>query len=273
MGEILIENHLKLSIITVVKNGWPYIQNNVASVLGQTYKNIEYIIIDGISTDGTLEFIKAIKNRNDHIIYQSGEDNGIADAFNKGLQISSGDYVFYLNADDCLASKTAIEDVVADIKKNNLPEFLYGDCEVIDRVSSNFLYRASIDITIKEFLRGHVFPHPSTFTKRSYFINFGKFDTNFKIAMDYEFFLRGIKKVRFIHVPILVTKVRNGGVSTVSQARVVDEIIAALKKNNYLISPLAEPSLRCYFWIRRNARILLSSLGLYELFWRLLRRP
>jgi glycosyltransferase involved in cell wall biosynthesis len=248
----------------------PYFAETVDSVLSQAHDDYEYIVVDGGSTDGTIEIIQKSKKISKWI---SEPDDGIADAFNKGLNFATGDYILFLNADDALANDEVINQVAEELSKNQYPDFLYGDCEVIDRASSNFLYRASIDITIKDFLRGHIFPHPSTFTKRSYFTNFGKFDTKFKIAMDYEFFLRGIKEVRFIHAPILITKVRNGGVSTVSQARVVDEIIAALKKNNYLSSPLAEPSLRCYFWIRRNTRILLSSLGIYELFWRLLRRP
>ena len=254
----------RISVITIVKNGMPFIRETIESVLSQTYHNVEYIVVDGNSQDGSLELIQSYDERLSRWV--SGDDAGIADAFNTGFSISTGDYILYLNADDALIHSRVLEEVARKIQEFGCPDFIYGDCEVVDRHSSELLYKASISITIEKFLKGQIFPHPSTFTKRKYFTDFGLFDSKFKIAMDYEFFLRGIKDVRIIHAPILVTKVRNGGVSTFSQARVVNEIIAALKKNGYLSSLIDEPRLRFYFWIRRCIRNLLSALGLYGIF-------
>jgi glycosyltransferase involved in cell wall biosynthesis len=253
-----------ISIITIVKNGMPFIRDTISSVIAQTYPHIEYIIIDGNSTDGTFECV----NEHMHAItrYISEDDAGIAEAFNKGLKFATGEYVLFLNADDALVNPEVLNQIAREISKNQYPDFLYGDCEVIERGSSQFLYRSSIDITIKDFLRGSIFPHPSTFTKKSYFQKYGSFDNQFKIAMDYEFFMRGIQESRIIHVPTLVTRVRNGGVSTIDGGRVVSEIILALKKNGYLQNYFAEDRLRFYFWIRKCVRSFLSTVGIYKKF-------
>jgi len=255
---------MKITIITIVKNGMPFIRETIKSVLSQTYPNVEYIVVDGNSDDGTLQLIQSYDGRLSKWV--SGDDGGIAEAFNVGFKLSTGDYILYLNADDALAHPDAIKQVAQKIQEFESPDFLYGDCDLINRQSSELLYRASISITIKKMLKGQIFPHPSTFTKRKYFIDFGLFDPKFKIAMDYEFFLRGIGDARIIHVPILVTKVRDGGISTVSQARVVREIIAALKKNGHLDSSIRELRLRFYFWVRRSFRAILSASGLYGFF-------
>ncbi len=261
---------MKISVITIVKNGMPFVRETIDSVLSQTYANIEYIVVDGNSNDGTIELIQSYQERLSKWV--SGDDGGIAEAFNTGFNLSTGDYILYLNADDALANENVIQEVAVEIIRNNYPTFLYGDCEVVDRQSSELLYRASIDITLRKFLKGQIFPHPSTFTKREYFVDYGLFDQKFKIAMDYEFFLRGIKEARIINVPILVTKVRNGGVSTISQAHVVHEIISALRKNGYLSYWGSEIRLRCYFSLRRNIRALLSIIGLYRIFLRMRRK-
>lgn len=261
---------MKISVITIVKNGLPFLGETIESVLSQTYKNFEYIVVDGNSSDGTIELIQTYDERITNWI--SSDDGGTAEAFNAGFNLSTGDYILYLNADDALIHSKVLEEVAQKIKELNFPEFVYGDCQVVDRHSSQFLYVASTNFNLNKFLRGQTFPHPSTFTKREYFKKNGLFDPKFRIAMDYEFFLRGIKASRIIHIPILMTKVRNGGVSTINQARVVNEIVSALKKNGYLGNPVVEIGLRFYFWIRRKIRSLLSVSGLYGIFQRIRRK-
>lgn len=255
---------LKISIITIVRNGMPFIEQTLASVLTQTYKNIEYVVIDGASTDGTQVAIEKCINKGAKIIYRSESDEGISDAFNKGLSLATGDYLLFLNADDMLICPGIVSNVVENIFNKNFPEILYGDCEVIDRNSSNFLYRANINFSIKTFLRGKIFPHPSTFTSRQYFNKYGNFDANFKIAMDYEFFLRGIKNEDIVHLPLLITRVRNGGISTKNDNQIISEIILALKKNGHVQSFINLNTLHAYFIIRRGARQILQSLRIYD---------
>ncbi len=242
----------------------PFFQETVDSVIHQTYNNFEYIVIDGGSNDGTLS---CIENNVSHIArWISEKDSGIADAFNKGVMLANGSYLIFLNSDDSLINPEALTSIADEIVNHDYPEFIYGDCEVVDRYSSKSLYRTSINFEISEFLRGKIFPHPSTLTKKSYFEKYGLFDLDFKIAMDYEFFLRGVKSSKIIHAPVLITKVRNGGVSTLNQAHVANEILKALKKNHHFKSIYDECMLRFHFWLRRVGKYSFNLLGIYKIF-------
>lgn len=261
----------KISIITIVRNGMPFVSGTIESVIGQHYDRLEYIVIDGGSTDGTLDVIRSQGDRISKWI--SEPDRGIADAFNKGLALATGDYIQFLNADDALAGPDAVSGMAEKMIESGFPELIYGDCDVLDRDSGKILYRASIGFSPEGLKQGKILPHPSLFAHRSYFERFGEFDTGFRIAMDYEWMLRGAAKVRVVHAPILVTNVRNGGISTVNQARVVNEIIAALKKNHCFGSVLDEWKLRGYFKARAWARKFLEGIGLYRVFFNLRNRP
>lgn len=255
---------IQISVVTVVRNGVEFIEQTICSVLEQTYSNLEYIVIDCLSSDGTVDVIRSYESKIAYWI--SEKDNGIADAFNKGLAVSTGQYVLLLNADDKLANSNVVKDVVKKIHDFDFPILLYGDCNVLDRRSGEVLYRASIDAPHKKLLRGTMIPQPSLFTHRSYFEKYGVFDPDFRIAMDYEWLLRGGITERIVHVPLLVTNVRDGGISTLDKKRVVDEIISALKKNRYISSKWAELELRGYFLVRSFTKYILDSIGLYRVF-------
>lgn len=254
----------KISVITIVRNGQQFIEQTITSVLEQSYKNIEYIVIDGDSNDGTVEIIKSYESRITKWV--SEQDEGIADAFNKGLSHASGDYVLFLNSDDALANSEVLAVVAQEIIENNFPILIYGDCDVLDRDSDRVLYRASIQLSHKGLTRGQMLPQPSLFSHRSYFERYGVFDNDFKIAMDYEWLLRGGLKEKIVHMPMLVTCIRDGGISTLDQARVVDEIISALKKNNYISSKLVEFKMRGYYFCRAIAKSILYRMSLYKAF-------
>lgn len=254
----------KISVITIVRNGMPFVEQTIKSVIGQRNSNFEYIVIDGGSTDGTVDVIKS--HESEIAKWVSEKDEGIADAFNKGFSFSTGDYVIFLNADDTLANPNVLEMVARRIADNDFPVLLYGDCDVLDRRSGEVLYRASIDVPDTKLLQGKMIPQPSLFTHRSYFEKYGVFDPNFKIAMDYEWLLRGGLAERIAHMPLLVTNVRDGGISTLDKKRVVDEIISALRKNRYISSKWAELQLRGYFLMRSFTKYILDSIGLYRIF-------
>ena len=255
---------LKISVITVVRNGMPFVAQTIDSVVNQNYRELEYIVIDGGSTDGTVEVIKSHESKVTKWI--SEKDDGIADAFNKGLSLATGDYLLYLNSDDALANADVIGEIAEQIVENDYPSLIYGDCDVLDRDSSRPLYRASIQFSKAGMLRGQMLPHPSMFANRHYFEKYGDFDRQFRIAMDYEWLLRGGQQERIVHVPLLVTNVRNGGISTRDQSRVVNEIILALKKNGYLTSQWAELRVRGYFSVRSFLKAMLKAMGLYQIF-------
>jgi len=259
-----MNSHLppKISIITIVKNGMPYIIETIKSVQNQNYKNIEYIVIDGESTDGTVDCIKSNQSKIDY--FNSEKDNGIADAFNKGLKVASGDYVMFLNADDKLASEHAIELLVNVILENNKPTFVYGDCYVLCRETGSLKYRASINFDLKNIKKGLMPPHPSTLVNINYFQKYGNFDSNFKIAMDFEWFIRGIRDSKVIHSSELITYVRDGGISTKAQMKVITEISKALVKNGFVDSVMQAYLIKLYFITRYMLRLLLVRLGIYE---------
>jgi glycosyltransferase len=240
----------------------PYILETIKSVQDQTYQNIEYIVIDGKSTDGTINCIKSNQSKIDYFVTES--DNGIADAFNKGLASASGNYIMFLNADDKLASSNSIRILVDEALKNKQPTFVYGDCDVVDRETACFIYRASVDFDFKNIKRGEMPPHPSMIVNKSYFDKYGNFDTNFKIAMDFEWFIRGVRISKVIHCPQLITYVRDGGISTKTQMKVIAEITKALMKHRFVESMFHTFLIKLYFISRYLLRLLLMKLGLFE---------
>jgi len=252
----------RISIVTVVRNGVRFIGQTIESVLQQSYPHIEYIVIDGGSTDGTVDAIKVHADR--YAYWISEKDAGISDAFNKGLAHTTGEYVLFLNADDALAGPDVIERMVTLIEQYSQPAILYGDCDLLDRESEQVLSRTSIDFVPSKMMYGHMIPQPSMLTHRSYFEKYGNFDHAFKLAMDYEWLLRGALVERVVHVPMLVTCVHDGGVSTQSRSKAIDEISRALKKNLWIRSWVGECKLRGYFLARSLAKVVLKTLGLYK---------
>lgn len=256
---------IRISVITAVYNNSAFVEDTIKSIISQTYPNIEYIIIDGKSSDGTVDIVRNYEKQITR--WTSERDNGIADAFNKGLKLCTGDYILFLNSDDMLADPSVIKTIVDEIKKNSHPCFIYGDFDIIERCSGTTLHRGSIYFSRKGMIeRGEILPHPCLFASRKYFDKYGFFDTRYKIAMDYELFLRGIFDERVVHVPVLTTRIRSGGASTRNRELVVREIIAALEKNGFLRSPLARLRRYLYFTIRFYARKCLEYTFLYGLF-------
>jgi len=248
-----------ITVVTAVRNGMPFVAKTIESVLAQSYRGIEYIVIDGGSSDGTLDVVR--KNESRIAKWLSEPDRGIAEAFNKGLRFATGDYVMFLNSDDWLADPDAMARMMAAAGENGWPQVIYGDCDLYDRDAGRFLYRASIPYDRGALLRGKALPHPGMLTRREYFARFGTFDESFRIAMDFEMFLRGIPETGAVHMPTLITNVRSGGLSTLDRPFVLEEIIRALRKNGYLRSGFAELRLRGYYFARSLARRALTALG------------
>jgi glycosyltransferase len=249
---------VKFSIITVVKNAVSSVQNTINSVLMQSYKSYEYIIVDGQSTDGTIQVIDAYGDLINKFISES--DAGIADAFNKGFRLATGDYLIYLNSDDAFSSSESLTLLAKGIDKFNSPSVIYGDCNVYDNLTKHFIYKASIKFEKNKLKYGLMIPHPSMATSRLFFERYGCFDERFRIAMDYEFLLRGALVEDVKHIPVVITDVMNGGISTQNRPRVVFEIIQALKKNNYIRNIFEEYKIKTYFYLRGLLARLLKIL-------------
>ncbi len=254
----------RVTIVTVVRNASSTIRDTIDSVLAQTCTGFEYWVIDGASDDGTVDVLKSYGQRLLHWV--SEPDCGIADGFNKGLSRATGDYIMFLNADDTLAAPNVVGRIMALAAEHGCPDVVYGDCDLHDQGTGQWLYRACIVYERRLFLRGHMLPHPGMFVHRRYFDRFGRFDAGFRLAMDYELLVRGVPEVGATRVPVLVTRVRTGGVSTRHRALVVDEVIRALVKNKrfrFWFEPLV---LRIRYALRHLLRRIAEALGLYK-FW------
>lgn len=226
---------MKVSIITVVRNSKGTIKDAIESVLNQTYKNIEYIIVDGGSTDGTVEIIKEYGNKIDKFISES--DNGIYDGLNKGINLASGDVVGLLHSDDLYNDNRTIEKVV-DAFENEELDGVYGDLVYTYKKETGKILRywKSKPYSFELLKKGWMPPHPTLFLKKQIYDKYGNFDLNFKIAADYDFMLRILgDDVKVKYLPEVLYKMRVGGASNKSLKNIVQksrEDLRALKKNN-----------------------------------------
>ncbi|MFZ5998462.1 MAG: glycosyltransferase family 2 protein [Nitrospirota bacterium] len=213
---------MKVSIITAVFNNKACIEDCIKSVSGQTYKDIEYIIIDGESTDGTVDIIK--EHGNGISKWISKPDKGIYDALNKGLRLATGDIVGFLHADDLYADKRVIERVVSEMTKHNV-DSCYGDLLYVDKHDIEKIIRfwKSCNYASNLFYRGWMPPHPSFFVKKKIYDNYGYFNTGFRIAADYELMLRFLVKHKITthYIPEVLIKMRVGGASNRSLKNIV----------------------------------------------------
>jgi len=226
---------MKVSIITVVFNNVSTIKTAIESVLNQTYNNIEYIIIDGASTDGTLEQIRLYSNRIDQIV--SEPDKGIYHAMNKGLKLAQGDIIGMLNADDFFCDSNVITKVVKEFNDENL-DAIYGDVQYVNSKNLKKIvrYYSSKHFHPKKFKYGFMPAHPSFYVKKNIFDDFGYYKEDYIIASDYELLIRfiykGNLKYKYLEFPFVT--MRTGGVSNKSlKSRFIlnMEILRACKEN------------------------------------------
>lgn len=226
---------MKVSIITVVFNNALTIRTTIESVLNQTYKDIEYIIIDGASTDQTLEQIKLYSNKIDHIV--SEPDKGMYDAMNKGIKLASGDIVGILNADDFFCDDKVIQKLVDVFVKDKI-DAVYGDIQFVNPSNLNKIvrYYSSKRFNPLKFKYGFMPAHPSFYVKREFFEKLGYYKEDYLIASDYELLIRFLynKEIKYKYIEMPFVTMRTGGVSNKSlKNRFVlnKEIIRACKEN------------------------------------------
>jgi glycosyltransferase involved in cell wall biosynthesis len=180
----------KISIITVVFNGAKTLERTILSVVNQNYSNLEYIVIDGGSTDGTIEIIK----RYNKYISQwvSEKDEGISDAFNKGIKLATGDWVGLINSDDWYENQ--VFSLLAHVKPDI--DIVYGNLQYWRNFHKDYNFKANHLNLLKEMTLNH----PASFVKRHVYLNYGMFDIKYKYAMDYDLMLRFfLAKLSFEH--------------------------------------------------------------------------
>jgi glycosyltransferase involved in cell wall biosynthesis len=204
----------KVSIITVILDNHKLVADAINSVLSQTYPDIEYIIIDGGSKDGSLDVIRSYGDKI-HVVL-SEPDRGIYDAMNKGLALATGDIVGFLNSDDFYADDTIIADVVATFSKTGL-QAVYGDLDYVSLHNKSQVVRKwrSGEYNVKRFYEGWMPPHPTFFALRSVYTSFGGYNTVLRSSADYELMLRMglVHKISMQYLPKVMVKMRMGGQS------------------------------------------------------------
>lgn len=178
----------KISVVTVVLNAVASIERCVASVLDQTYDNIEYVVIDGGSTDGTLDVLSRYGHRFDYFV--SEPDRGLYHAMNKGYQAATGDYVYFLNSDDCFCDEAVVADVAAAIRSNPTVDLVYGD--VLMRGGEQLVRKPQVPVLDRESLCRKGFCHQALFARRTLLERTGGFSEEYRIVADGDWLARAL---------------------------------------------------------------------------------
>ena len=184
---------LKISVVTVVFNGGAFIEETIKSVVSQNYTNIEYIIIDGKSTDGTLDIVLRYKDKISRII--SEKDTGLYDAMNKGLRVATGDFVLFLNCGDRFSDCGTLSEIFSGRDFSDA-DVVYGDTDIIDKdgnVVHSRRHRPPEKLEYKDFLKGMLVCHQSFFARRTVV---PQYDLKYKYAADYDWCVRILKVSR-----------------------------------------------------------------------------
>jgi glycosyltransferase involved in cell wall biosynthesis len=224
---------LKVSIITATYNSAATVADTLRSVEGQTYSDIEHIVIDGMSKDDTLDIVRLYP----HISRVVSEgDKGIYDAINKGINIATGDIIGILNSDDFLSSPDVIAKIVAQFD-DKIDAFI-GDIAFVNPSDTSRVirYYSSSKWVPKLFRWGFMPAHPSFYLKKNHYKSFGLYKMGYKIAADYELLIRMlyIHKLNYIYKPMQVVTMRTGGISTQSinsRYTLNKEIVQACREN------------------------------------------
>lgn len=212
---------IKLSIITINRNNAHGLEKTMRSVLTQTFQQFEYIVVDGASTDSSVEIIKRLeqeyKGSSITVKWLSEPDKGIYNAMNKGIRMASGEYLEFLNSGDLLASDSVVEYMLSALSKTEDTDIIYGNMikvSDIDNISHLKIKRSQVDscgatsnITLKMFYRGCL-NHSPAYIKRSLFDEYGMYDESLKICSDWKFYMQSIvlgnAKVRYVDLDVTI---------------------------------------------------------------------
>lgn len=194
-----MHNHLtpKFSVITVTYNAGAVLEDTIQSVISQTYRHVEYIIVDGASKDGTLAVIERYKERIARVV--SEPDKGLYDAMNKGMRLATGDYLCFLNAGDSFHEDNILQQMVHTLTGHSLPDVLYGETALVDK-EGHFVRMRRLSapevLTWKSFKQGMLVCHQAFFAKRSLA---EPYNLQYRFSSDFDWCIRIMKKARTLH--------------------------------------------------------------------------
>jgi len=263
---------MKISVITPTFNSEKTIDRNIQSVISQTYKNFEQIIIDNLSRDRTIELAKSFYTGNsiiDKLKIMSGKDDGISDAFNKGINSASGEVIAILNSDDAYFNKNVFEKVIEILKDTEIL-FVHGDIYFVDPVYGTNIRKP----LICPVTTAMPYNHPSMFIRKEVYRKFGLYDETYKYAMDYEFIIRleysfpGFKDKGKYYSGHPLAIMYSGGASWNNELKSIKESALALKKHGYWNSAARKNYTIRIFRTRMKKYLNLLHLNFFVRLWR-----
>jgi glycosyltransferase involved in cell wall biosynthesis len=231
----------RVSVITAVYNNAATVKDTLLSFESQSYPRAEHIIVDGASTDGTLDIVRQYAGKN--TVIRSEPDQGMYDAMNKGLALASGDIIGFLNADDIYADPHVLEEIVSAIDEKNV-DAVYGDLVYVDRMDVGRVVRywKSRDYQDGLFEKGWMPAHPTFYARKSVYEKYGGYDLSYRRQSDFELTLRflAVHKIKSAYIPRILVHMRSGGASRGLRHVIEGNIEAyrACRRHSLEVSPL-----------------------------------
>lgn len=246
-----------ISVITAVYNGEKYLEQTIKSIINQTYDNIEYIIIDGGSTDGTVDIIKKYEDKLTYWV--SEKDKGISDAFNKGVKVSKGEYINFQGDGDGFCSNDALEKVFDSI--NSVEDiFVSAKIQRVDVDGNEMFISKHVDkFDPKSLLFRMSLPHQGLFTHKSYFQKYGLFDVNNTFCMDYDHLLRSYHEFPKVFTKdIVVARWRDDGLGNGRTLEIFKEY-DKIKRDNKIASSLVLDAVKYWTLFKYYVKKLIQN--------------
>lgn len=231
---------MKISLITATYNSAETLRDTMQSVLNQTFKDIDYIIVDGGSKDGTLDIVKEYEPLFEgRLRWISEPDKGIYDALNKGILMAKSDIVGIMHSNDFFASNDVLQKVADTFEADDSLDGVYGDVKYVDKqdVIKTVRHYSSAKFKRKKLLMGLIPAHPTFYAKKKCFEQYGLYNTDLKIAADFDMFVRLIWKgnIKTRYIPMTMVIMRTGGASSsgfASHKQTMKEHLASVRMNN-----------------------------------------
>ena len=240
--------HPIFSIITVTYNAGKVLENTILSVISQTYRNVEYIIVDGASKDNTLEIIGKYSKYISKMV--SEPDKGLYDAMNKGIGMATGDYLCFLNAGDKFHDKETLQQIAETLKNKDLPDVIYGETAIVDEVG-NFLHMRRLStpehLNWRSFKQGMLVCHQAFLAKRELTLKH-PYDMHYRFSADFDWCIRIMKEAKCLHnTRLTLVDYLNEGMTTRNHKASLKERFRIMAKHYGWVSTILH---HCWFVIR-----------------------
>ena len=244
--------HPKFSIITVTYNAGKVLEDTIQSVISQTYRNVEYIIVDGKSKDNTLEIADKYRDHISKVV--SEPDKGLYDAMNKGIRLATGDYLCFLNAGDELHDNETLQQIVHTLKGTTLPDVIYGETAIVD-AEGHFLHMRRLSapeqLHWKSFKQGMLVCHQAFFARRELAVKH-LYDLKYRFSADFDWCIRMMKEAKCLHnTRLTLIDYLNEGMTTQNHKASLKERFRIMTKHYGWISTVLHQTGKKYQFFHR----------------------